>query len=430
MTLQAVETTPAPAATTAETMSADIVAADPGTRRGGTFEALRIPNFRLFLGGQIVSLCGTWMQTIALGWLVLSLGASGSALGLVTAAQFLPVMLFGPYGGLIADRTNRRHLLMITQTASGLAALGLGVLDLTGSARLWMVAVAAALIGLVNAVDNPARQSFVQEMVGSDVLPNAITLNSVTMNAARIVGPAIAGLLILGVGTSGCFLLNAASFGAVLVALRRMDASALHELPPVHRAPGQLREGFTYARRTTPVRVPLIMMLVIGALSYEFQVVLPLIARETFDGTATTYSMLTSAMGAGAVVGGLVVARRRRTGVRPLGVIAAAFGVLLLLAAAAPTLPLEIAILVLVGATSVAFISTGNATVQLAANPVMRGRVMALWSVAFLGTTPVGGPIAGWVAQTYGARAGLVLAGVAALAAALYALGPRRVSAG
>jgi MFS family permease len=172
------------------------------------------------------------------------------------------------------------------------------------------------------------------------------------------------------------------------------------------------------------------MMLVIGALSYEFQVVLPLIARETFDGTATTYSMLTSAMGAGAVVGGLVVARRRRTGVRPLGVIAAAFGVLLLLAAAAPTLPLEIAMLVLVGATSVAFISTGNATVQLAANPVMRGRVMALWSVAFLGTTPVGGPIAGWVAQTYGARAGLVLAGVAALAAALYALGPRRVSAG
>ncbi|CAO5245230.1 MFS transporter [Frankia sp. AgKG'84/4] len=393
---------------------------------GGTFAALRIHNFRLFLGGQIVSLCGTWMQTIALGWLVLSLGASGTTLGLVTAAQFLPVLLFGPYGGLLADRMNRRHLLMITQTSSGLAALGLGLLDLTGVARLWMVAVAAALIGLSNAVDNPTRQTFVQEMVGPDHLPNAITLNSVTMNAARIIGPALAGLIILVSGTAGCFLFNAASFGAVLIALHRMDVCALHARRPVHRAPGQLRAGLGYTWRTPGLRVPLIMMVVIGALSYEFQVVLPLVARETFGGTAATYSLLTAAMGAGAVVGGLAVARQRRIGVRPLSVIAGIFGGVLLLAAAAPTLPVEVAALVLVGATSVAFISTGNATVQLTADPAMRGRVMALWSVAFLGTTPFGGPIAGWVAQTFGARAGLLLAAVAALAAALYALASLR----
>ncbi|SNQ49020.1 Arabinose efflux permease family protein [Frankia canadensis] len=442
MTLQADEATPVPRTDTTPpsppTAAAPVLIPEPApvavggstTPRpapgDGTFAALRIRNFRLFLSGQIVSLCGTWMQTIALGWLVLSLGASGTALGLVTAAQFLPVLLFGPYGGLIADRTDRRQLLMITQTGSGLAALALGVLDLTGTARLWMVAVTAALIGLCNAVDNPARQSFVQEMVGSDVLPNAITLNSVTVNAARIVGPALAGLLILAVGTAGCFLLNAASFGAVLIALRRIDTAALHARPMTRRAPGQLREGLRYVWRTPALRVPLLMMLVIGALSYEFQVVLPLVARHTFGGTATTYSMLTSAMGAGAVAGGLLVARRRRFGVRPLGVIAAGFGIVLLAAAAAPTLPLEIAMLVLVGAASVAFISTGNATVQLAADPAMRGRVMALWSVAFLGTTPVGGPIAGWVAQTFGARAGLMLAAGAALAAAAYALSPRR----
>ncbi|CAO5149407.1 MFS transporter, DHA3 family, macrolide efflux protein [Frankia sp. AiPs1] len=399
---------------------------DPKGPTGGTFAALRIRNFRLFLAGQIVSLCGTWMQTIALGWLVLSLGASGTALGLVTAAQFLPVLLFGPYGGVIADRADRRRLLMITQSGSGLAALTLGVLDLTGVAQLWMVAVTASLIGLCNAVDNPTRQTFVQEMVGPDHLPNAITLNSVTMNAARIVGPALAGVIILGIGTSGCFLLNAASFAAVLLALRFMNTAELHSRASVRRAPGQLRAGLRYARRTGALRVPLIMMVVIGALSYEFQVVLPLVARETFHGTAGTYSLMTSAMGAGAVVGGLAVARRRRIGVRPLGWIAAMFGGALLLAAIAPTLPLEIAALVLVGAGSVAFISTGNATVQLSADPAMRGRVMALWSVAFLGTTPLGGPIAGWVVQSFGARSGLVLAGVAALVAAGYALASLR----
>ncbi|CUU55572.1 Predicted arabinose efflux permease, MFS family [Parafrankia irregularis] len=415
---------------TSRVVQRDTVGAHDSTRsRTGTFAALQVPNFRLFLGGQVVSLCGTWMQMIALGWLVLSLGASGTELGLVTAAQFLPVLLFGAYGGLIADRSDSRRLLICTQVSLAALAALLGILDLTGVARLWMVAALAAAIGLITAVDNPTRQSFVQEMVGAEHLPNAVTLNSVTVNAARVVGPAIAGLVISLIGTSGCFLLNAASFAAVVLALRRMDAGALVPSKPVARAPGQVRSGLAYAMRTTGLRVPLIMMAVVGALAYEFQVVLPLVARETFDGSAATYSLFTGAMGAGAVVGGLFVARRRSVGIAALALASGLFGVVLLLAAAAPTLALEVVALVLVGAASVAFIATGNATVQLSSAPEMRGRVMALWSVAFLGSTPVGGPIAGWVAQTFGARAGLVLAGAAAVAGAFYALASLRKAA-
>ncbi|ADP79254.1 MFS transporter [Pseudofrankia inefficax] len=395
---------------------------------GGTFAALRVPNYRRFMTGQIISMCGTWMQTIALGWLVLSLGASGTMLGVVTAAQFLPVLLVGAYGGLVADRANTRALLITTASLQATLAAVLGVLVITHVVALWMVVVFAALLGLTQAADNPARQSFVQEMVGPETLPNAVTLNSVTMNAARVVGPAIAGLLITLIGTGTCFLLNALSFAAVIVALIRLDRAALRPKPRLTKAPGQIREGFHYAVRTAGIRIPLMMMVITGTLAYEFQVTLPLVARETFHGTAATYSLLTGAMGAGAgaVVGGLLVARRRLTGVRSLVVIAAVFGVLILATAAAPSLPLVVGALVLTGAASVAFISTGNATVQLSSEPRMRGRVMALWSIAFIGTTPVGGPIAGTVAQALGARAGLVLAGVAALVSAAIGLASLR----
>ncbi|MBL7498192.1 MFS transporter [Frankia sp. CNm7] len=404
--------------------------ASAGPPVGGTFAALRVPNYRRFLTGQIVSMCGTWMQTVALGWLVLSLGASGTMLGVVTAAQFLPILLFGAYGGLIADRTNTRKLLACTAVVQALLAAVLGILVITDVVALWMVIIFAAALGLAQAADNPARQTFVQEMVGRQTLPNAVSLNSVTMNAARVIGPALAGATITLVGTGVCFLLNALSFAAVLVALGRLDVAALRPTPRVPRAPGQIREGFHYAIRTTGIRIPLLMMVLTGTLAYEFQVTLPLVARETFHGTAATFSLLTGAMGAGAVAGGLLVARHRVTGVRALITVAAAFGVLLLASAAAPTLTIAVGALVLTGAASVAFISAGNATVQLSADPRMRGRVMSLWSMAFLGTTPVGGPIAGAVAQTFGARAGLVLAGVAALAAALIGLASlRRVTA-
>jgi MFS family permease len=417
---------PQATAATADASPATAAPERPGPRSGGTFAALRVPNYRRFITGQIISMCGTWMQTIALGWLVLSLGASGTLLGVVTAAQFLPVLLFGAYGGLVADRTDTRRLLVCTASLQALLAALLGILVVTDVVTLWMVVAFAGCLGLTQAVDNPARQSFVQEMVGPETLPNAVTLNSVTMNAARVVGPAIAGVTITLVGTGTCFLVNAASFAAVLVALARLDRAAMRPNPPVPRAPGQIREGLHYAIRTPAIRIPLTMMVLTGTLAYEFQVTLPLIARETFHGTAATYSLLTGAMGAGAVVGGLLVARRRLTGVRSLMAVAAAFGILLLLSAAAPSLAVLVGALVVTGAASVAFIATGNATVQLSADPRMRGRVMALWSMAFLGTTPLGGPIAGVVAQAFGARAGLVLAGVAAVLAALIGLASLR----
>ncbi|HMA45942.1 MAG TPA: MFS transporter [Frankiaceae bacterium] len=388
--------------------------------RTRTFRSLRIRNYRLYLAGQAISLCGTWMQTIAQGWLVLTLTRSGTALGLVVALQFLPMLLLGPYGGLVADRVDRRRLLVATQAALAALAALLGLLDVTGAVRLWMVFAVAAGFGLVTCVDMPTRQSFVMEMVGRDDLPNAVTLNSVLVNAARAVGPAVAGALIAVAGTGACFLTNAASYLAVIVALLRMDVRGLYRQEPVPRARGQVRAGLAYVARTPALRVPLVMMAVIGTLAYEFQVVLPLVAERTFGGGAGTYGALTAAMGAGAVAGGLLVARRRRATSRALVLGAAGFGAVILLAAAAPTLPLAIAVLVLVGAGSVAFLAVGNATLQLAADPGMRGRVMALWGVAFLGTTPLGGPIAGWVGQHAGPRWALALGGAAAVLAAGY----------
>jgi MFS family permease len=410
--------------------AAEVVA--PDTSRpvppGGMFGALSVPNFRLYLAGQAVSLCGTWMQTIAMGWLVLSLGASGTVLGLVTAAQFLPVGLFGAYGGVLADRADKRALLVGTQSASALFAATLAVIDLTGVAKLWMVALVAFGLGVVNAVDNPTRNAFVHEMVGPAHLSNAVTLNTVVINAARAVGPGIAGILITLFGTGPCFAVNAASFVAVIVALARMDRGALRRRAPVGRAKGQVREGLAYVARTPRLRVPLLMMAVIGTLSYEFPVVLPLVARQTFHGGPGTYSALTSAMGIGAVGGGLLVARRGGSGARAVISSALGFGVVMLLAAAAPVVAVELVAMLLVGAGSVAFIARANAALQLSAEPHMRGRVMALWSVAFLGTTPIGGPLAGWVSTVGGGRAGLALGGAAAVLAALYgALSSRRI---
>jgi MFS family permease len=383
-----------------------------------TFSALRTPNYRRFFTGQAVSLVGTWMQTVALGWLVLELTGSGTALGLVAAAQFVPILVLAPYGGLLADRLDKRRILLVTQSALGLVALALGALVVTGAVRLWMVVGLALLMGLAMACDNPARQAFALEMVGPDQLRNAVTLNSVLMNSARAAGPAAAGVLIASVGTGVCFLVNAASFVAVLVALGGMDVAALRAGPPAQRAPGQVREGLRYVRHTPELRTPLLMLALVGTLAYEFAVVLPLLARNTFGGGAETYGLLTSAVGAGAIAGGLVAAGRGRTGLRPLTIAAAGFGGAILLAAAAPTLPIAVVALTVVGASSVTFLATGNSTLQLASDPRFRGRVMALWTVAFLGSTPVGAPIVGAISEHVGARGGLVVGGVTCLVAA------------
>ena len=383
------------------------------------FAALAVPNFRLYLSGQAVSLPGTWMQVVAQSWLVLQLTGSGALLGLVAAAQFLPVLLLGAYGGLVADRADKRRLLLGTQTALGLLALTLGVLTVTHVVRLWMVFVVAVALGMVNSVDQPGRQTFVPEMVGRDLVQNAVSLNSVLTNAARAVGPAIAGLLIATTGIGVCFLANAASFAAVLVALARIRTGALHPAPPAGRERGQLRQGLRYVRGTPGLLVPLLMMTLVGTLAYEFQVALPLLARISLHGGAGTYGFLTAAMGIGAVAGGLVVASLARTGLLPFTVAAAGFAVAILAAALIPSLPGELAALTIVGFFSTAFMATGNTTLQLTSDPQFRGRVMALWSVTFTGSTPVGGPLIGVIADDLGPRYSLGTGALACLAATL-----------
>jgi MFS family permease len=396
----------------------------PATTARRTFSSLSVRNYRLYFIGQLISLSGTWMQSVAQAWLVLKLTGSGTSLGLVTALQFLPVLFLGPVGGLVADRFDKRRVLYISNTAAGLLALALGLLVAGDLVRLWMVYVLAALLGFVNAFDNPTRQTFVLEMVGSDRLTNAITLNSVTINLARVIGPSIAGVLIVAVGLSTCFLLNAGSYLAVLVALALMRERELHRAPRVPSTTGyvrQLGEGLRYVRRTPALLVPLLMMSVVGMLAYEFQVSLPLLARFTFHGGAGAYPAMSSFMGAGAVVGGLITASRRRTSPTALATTAIGFGITILLVAVAPSLLVADLLLVAMGAVSIAFLSLGNTTLQLIAPPEMRGRVMALWSVAFLGSTPIGGPIVGWIGEHVGPRYGLGLGGVATLLAGAFA---------
>ena len=383
-----------------------------------TFSSLANPNYRRYTQGQAVSLAGTWMQSIAQSWLVLELTGSATALGTVIALQTLPTLVLGPYAGVVADRMDKRRLMIGLQAMMGVLALALGLLTIAGLVTLWQVYALALLLGLNNCFENPARQSFVLEMVGPDDLRNAVSLNSVMVNVARVVGPAIAGIVISLGGIGLCFLLNALSFVAVVVSLVRLDTSALQPSTPTTRAPGQLREGFAYVRRTPALAVPLLMMSLVGCLAYEFQVVLPVVAQQTFAGDARTYGFLTAAMGAGAVVGGLYVAGWGRTGMRAMVVASSLFGLAMLGAAVAPSLPVALVGMGLVGAFSVMFLSTGNSTLQLASDPQMRGRVMALWAVAFLGSTPIGGPIAGVVVEYFGGRAGLALGAVACLVAA------------
>jgi MFS family permease len=385
-----------------------------------TFAALRTRNYRLFISGQAVSMSGTWMQSVAQSWLVLKLTGSGTALGLVVAAQFVPTLLGGPWGGLVADRFDSRRLLLGTQTVAGLLALVLGVLTVTDRVELWMVYVLAAGLGMVTAIDNPTRQTFVMAMVGPADVANAVTLNSVVVNAARIVGPGLAGVVISTLGVGPCFLLNAVSFLAVILVLALMRPSELHHSERAPRARGQLREGFRYVRSTPGLRVPLIMMAVIGTLAYEFTVTLPLLSEFTFDAGSGGFAAMSALMGAGAVLGGLVTASLGPPTPRRLCIMAAAFGILISAAAVSPNLVIALAVMPVLGAASVSVIAQSNATLQLAAAPQLRGRVMALFSVAFLGSTPIGGPIVGFVAEHGNPRLALGLGAAASVLAAVY----------
>lgn len=383
-----------------------------------SFNSLEVPNYRRYFAGQLISLSGTWMQTVAAIWLILSLTGSGLAVGLTTALQFLPMLLIGAWGGLLADRIPKRRLLITTQALMAIPAVGLFAVTATGVVEPWMVFLAVFAMGTVNAVDNPARQSFVIEMVGSDRVVNAVSLNSVIVQMARIVGPAVAGLLIAGFGVVPCFGLNALTFVAMIVALWGMDPSGLHTEPVAPRESGAIRAGLRYVRATPELAVPLALMALVGTLGFNFQVVLPLLAKFSFDGSASTYAVMVSAMAVGSIGGALINGAHGRTGPRLIAGGALAFGVAALLSAAMPSLALEIITLALLGGAAVTFAATINSTLQLAVAPKMRGRVMALYSVVFLGSTPIGGPLTGWLAETYDPRVALLLAGITGISAA------------
>ena len=384
--------------------------------------SLRHRNYRLFFIGQLISMAGTWMQAVAQSFLVLDLTHSGTQLGLTTAVRFLPVLLFGPVGGLFADRRDKRRVLYVTQTCAGLLAAAFAVLIAAHAMQLWIVYLLAVALGFVNAFDNPARQSFISEMVPPRDLPNAVTLNSVSMNMARVFGAALGGVLAAAFGLALCFAFNALSFAAVLVSLAAMRAPELFPARRVAKEPGQIRQGLRYVRDTPELLIPLIMIAVIGTLAWEFQVSLPLMASKVFGGGAAAYGVMASVMGAGAVAGGLVSAANSRPRASSLPLAAIGWGIAILLAAMAPTMPLELAALVFVGYGSITFNSMAKTTLQLAAEPTMRGRVMALWALAWLGSTPIGGSIVGWVGQAAGARWSLVIGGLPTLLCGLLTL--------
>ena len=395
-----------------------------------TFSSLRVHNYRLWFAGQTISQSGSWMQSLAQGLLVLKLTDSAVDLGITVALQFAPVLVFGTVGGLVAERVNKRTALLFTQSAFLLQSAALSALVFTGVARLWMVWALASVYGLINAIDNPTRQTFVLEMVGRDDLANAIGLNSVIVNSSRVVGPAVAAVLIKTVGLPWTFAVNAATFVAVIAALGSMHTADLQRTAPVSRARGQIRAGLRYTWNTWELRVPLLMMAVVGTLSYNFTVIMPLLAVKVFHNGAGTLGALMVAMGVGSSVGGLMTGARRHLGYRLLVTVTLAFGLLTVAVSAAPTLALALVLLVFMGAASGSFIVAGNSILQLHAKGPMRGRVMSLWAIVFLGSTPIGGPLTGFLAAHVGTRITLAIGGSAAmLAAGGAALALRRIRA-
>ncbi|MFJ9342753.1 MFS transporter [Streptomyces sp. NPDC101733] len=387
--------------------------------KNSMFSSLKIRNYRLFATGQVVSNTGTWMQRIAQDWLVLSLTGSASAVGITIALQFLPMLMFGLYGGVLADRLPKRPLLIATQGAMGLTGIALAVLTLAGHVQVWHVYLAAFLLGLVTVVDNPARQTFVPEMVGPAQVANAVSLNSANFQSARLVGPAIAGVLITAVGSGWAFLLNGLSFAAPIAALLMMRTRDLHPVTPQPRAKGQLREGLRYVAGRPELIWPIVLVGFIGTFGFNFPIWLSAYVSDVFHGDAGTYGLFNTLIAAGSLVGALLAARRGQARLRLLVAAAALFGGLLLVTAYAPGFWLFAALLVPVGMFGLTVNVVANSSVQMATDPEMRGRVMALFMMVFTGGTPVGAPLVGWVTDTYGARVGMASGGAISLLAAL-----------
>lgn len=384
---------------------------------GRTFSSLEVRNYRFYFAGQGLSMVGTWMQSVGQSWLVYTRTHSGFDVGLVVALQALPILLFGPFGGTLSDRFGKYRLLLATQSLAGVQAFVMAALELTGHLSLWALYLIALSLGFIKLVDNPARQSFIIEMVGRRHVRNAVTLNTITNNVARAIGPSIAGVSIAVVGVGWCFFINGCSFGFVIAALVAMRKSELLPAQRVTRLRGQVTAGLRYVARQPVLRNALIMMGVVGLFTYEFQTTLPLMAGGPFHGGAESYGFLTGCLGVGSALGGLVFASLKSRDPRRLPWLALLFGVVVLLAALAPSLAVEAVTLLFVGAASVAFTSLTNSTLQLKSEPDMRGRVMSLWSMGFQGTTPIGAPLMGWIAGELGARYGLAVGGIAAIAA-------------
>jgi MFS family permease len=387
------------------------------------FKALRVRNYRLFASGQIVTNVGIWMQRVAQDWLVLDLTNSGTALGIVTALQFGPMVLFGLWGGMLADRYDKRRLLIAARAFMGLQALVLGLLVIAGTVQVWHVYVLAFLLGTGAAIETPARQSFVVDMVGPRDLPNALGLNAAMFNSARIVGPAIAGVGINLVGTGWVFIVTAASSVSVIIGLLRIRVADLQPTERAVRARGQLRAGLAYVRNRLDLVIPLLMVFIIGTFGMNFQLTLPLMVREVFHRGAGSYGALSTCLAVGSLTGALLATlRSRRPRIRFLLLAALAFGSLEAVTGLMPTYLTLALILPLTGTAALTFMTACNTAVQMGVAAQMRGRVMALYLLCFFAGTPVGAPVIGWVAQAYGPRASIVVGGlVCALAAVVVA---------
>jgi MFS family permease len=383
------------------------------------FSSLKVRNYRLFFLGQVVSNIGTWMQRIAQDWLVLSLTGSATAVGFTTALQFLPMLLFGLYGGVLVDRLPKRRTLLFTQAAMGLTAVALALLTLSGDVQVWHVYVAAFAVGLATVVDNPARQSFVSEMVGPDQLQNAVSLNSANFQSARLVGPAVAGLMITGVGTGWAFLFNGLSFVATIGSLMLMRARELHVVRRSPRAKGQLREGLHYVAGRPELIWTIALVGFIGTFGFNFPVYLSAFADDVFHAGAGSYSLFNTVMAVGSLAGALLAARRGTARMRVMIAAAVAFGALELVAATAPSLWLFALIMAPIGMFGMTVNVTANTSVQMGTDPAMRGRVMSLYMMVFMGGSPIGAPIAGWITDAYGVRAGLAVGGAISAGAAV-----------
>ena len=382
-----------------------------------TFSSLRLRNYRLWFGGALVANIGTWMQRVAQDWLVLTQLShdSGVAVGVVTALQFAPILALSAWAGVLADRVDRRKLLMLTQGLMGVLAAGLGALVLSGHAQLWHVYLFALALGAVSAVDAPVRQTFVAELVPPDKLSNAVGLNSASFNAARLIGPGLAGLLIAAVGTGWVFLINAISFAGTILALVWMHSGELHRMPLAPRAKGQIREGLAYVRHRTDIVLIMVVMSVVSTFGLNFQLTSAMMARTVFHKGAGQYGILGSILAIGSLAGALLAARRERPRVRLVIGAAFGFGVAAGVLALMPTYPSFAIACIPVGLASLTMMTAANATIQMSTDQAVRGRVMSLYMMVFMGATPIGSPVVGWIGQQFGARWSIGIGSITAL---------------